>query len=276
MATWVIGDVQGCCDALLRLVQAIAFDPLRDELWLAGDLVNRGPDSLGVLRWAVDCELRHPGRVRAVLGNHDLHLLARAEGLAGPKRRDTLDDLLAAPDLAHLLNWLARQPLAASLDWVQGQPALLVHAGLLPTWQAPALLQQAQLISQVLAGPQRPQLLRALIDGTVSLAGDLREMAEIMAVLTRVRCVRSDGRPHHDFAGTPESAPKGCTPWYEAPNRQSADHFVVFGHWAALGVRRGPNWASVDSGCVWGNTLSALRLQDLHVVAVSACGDNFM
>ncbi len=276
MATWVIGDVQGCCDALLRLIEAIAFDPLRDELWLAGDLVNRGPDSLGVLRWAVDCEHRHPGRVRAVLGNHDLHLLTRAEGLAGPKRRDTLDELLAAPDLAQLLQWLARQPLAAALAPVHGLPALLVHAGLLPHWPAPALLQQAQAISQVLTGPERPQLLRALLDGTVPVASDLRDMAEMMAVLTRLRCVRADGRPQFDFAGTPETAPRGCTPWYEVTGRRSSDHFVIFGHWAALGVRRGRNWASTDSGCVWGNTLSALRLHDLHVVDVPAGGDNFM
>ncbi len=276
MATWVIGDVQGCSDALLRLVQAIAFDPLRDELWLAGDLVNRGPDSLGVLRWAVDCELRHPGRVRAVLGNHDLHLLARAEGLVGPKHRDTLDELLAAPDLAHLLQWLARQPLVAQLGDVQGKPSLLVHAGLLPQWPAAQVLRDADAISALLSGPERPELLRALVDGKVDVAGDLRELAHVLGVLTRLRCLRADGRPDNDYTGTPETAPKGCTPWFATMGRKSADQFVIFGHWAALGVRCSPSWASVDSGCVWGQRLSALRLHDLHVVSVPANGNYFM
>lgn len=263
MATWVIGDIQGCFGALTRLLRAIDFQSGQDEIWLAGDLVNRGPDSLGVLRWAA----AHPSAVRAVLGNHDLHLLARAAGVCGPKRRDTLDPVLVARDRERLLGWLAEQPLLLQ-DQLGATPVALLHAGLLPSWTVEAAAQAAQSCSALLQGPRQEAFLAALVGSNPP--ADLRVLADFVAMITRLRCVDASGAAVADYSGPPEDAPQGSYPWFDAPARQSAGTLLLAGHWAAAGLRLLPSVILTDSGCVWGQQLSAVRLADRHVVQVPA------
>lgn len=268
VATWAIGDVQGCWQALQRLLATIRFDPQRDRIWLAGDIVNRGEDSLAVLRWAVGTSRRYPHSVQAVLGNHDLHLLARAAGLAGAKRRDTLDGVLQAPDCTRLCAWLARQPLAICLD--TPERPLLVHGGVLPSWSLDDVLEQAHRTSLMLRGPRRRRLLQALVDPSAVVAAEVRRAAAFAAIVTRLRCCSSDGLIDSTYSGPPEQAPEGMMPWYAVPGRRTAGQPIVFGHWAALGARRGPDWVSLDSGCVWGHALTALDLDSGGWVSVPA------
>ena len=263
MARYAIGDIQGCMASLERLLAAIAPDPARDRLWLVGDLVNRGPRSLDVLRWA-----RAQGdRVTTVLGNHDLHLLARAAGLAPAKRRDTLDAVLAAPDLGELVDWLRTRPLVHVEDgWV------LVHAGLHPRWTA---ARARALAAEVEAGLRSPrwkewlgQLLAASPPWRDDLAGAARGRS-ILSYLVRVRtCDRTGGLV--DFDGPPEHAPDGAVAWYALPDAAWRDHSVVFGHWAAQGLRLGDRWIATDAGCVWGKRLAAVRLDDRVATTVDA------
>jgi bis(5'-nucleosyl)-tetraphosphatase (symmetrical) len=265
MSTWVVGDIQGCLDALQRLVQAIDFVPGRDVLWLAGDLVNRGPDSLGVLRWAH----AHRDHVRIVLGNHDLHLLARAVGVAAPKRRDTLDAVLTAPDRVDLLDWLASQPLVWS-DSVANQAVLMVHAGLLPHWTRAEVLELAGLCHKALSGAGRVAFLAAVADAGRIRDPETAKLVHFVAGVTRVRCVTPVGGIVADFSGEPAQAPPGAVPWFAVPHRATANDLVVAGHWAAAGLRLYPKVILTDSGCVWGQRLSAVRLEDRKAVQVDA------
>lgn len=260
MATYVLGDVHGCFETLQALLGRIRFDPERDRLWLVGDLVNRGPASLAVLRWA-----RGLGeRAVAVLGNHELHLLARAWGLARAKPRDTLEALLAAPDAEELLAWVRRWPLL-----VREGETVMVHAGLLPAWTLPQAEVLAREVSQELQGPGGRKLLATLESEPWPAwspdlpAAERRRLA--LAVFTNLRTLTGDGRPCNGFAGPPREAPPGCRPWFELPARRSARARVLFGHWAALGLHRTPGLAALDSGCAWGGRLTALRLEDGEV-----------
>ena len=260
VSTYAIGDIQGCFDAFSRLLASIAFRPDRDRLWLAGDLVNRGPDSLAVLRWC----LQHADSVVAVLGNHDLHALARAAGAAGPKRRDSLDELLHAPDRDALLDWLRHRPLL----YREGRYAM-VHAGLLPAWTVDEAEAIAQAYSAELNGARMPLALRALRDQDIHVP-ELRKLAQEAGLLTRIRTCTVDGEPCTEFAGPPEEAPPGCIPWFRVPGRKSAEECLVFGHWAALGLLLDDNLIALDTGCVWGNALTAVRLEDRAVFQVPA------
>ena len=262
MATYVIGDIQGCFDALQRLLSVIDFRTDRDRLWLAGDIVNRGPDSLATLRWC----LEHTDNVVAVLGNHDLHLLARAAGAAGPKRRDSLDELLRAPDRDELLDWLRHKPLLYREDGYT-----MVHAGLLPAWSVDEAEAIATAYSAELHGARMPLALRALRDQDIHLP-ELRELAQNAGLLTRIRTCTADGQPCAEFAGAPQDAPLGCMPWFRVPNRKSQDDCIVFGHWAALGLLLEDNLIALDTGCVWGHSLTAVRLEDRAVFQVPASG----
>ena len=260
MSTYAIGDIQGCFEAFQRLLTCIAFSPGRDQLWLAGDLVNRGPDSLAVLRWC----LEHTDNVVAVLGNHDLHVLARAAGVSGAKRRDSLDELLRAPDRDELLDWLRRKPLLhRASGWT------MVHAGLLPAWTIDDAQAIADAYSAELNGARMPLALRALRDQDIHLP-DLRQLAQEAGLLTRIRTCKADGEPCGEFAGPPQDAPPGCMPWFRVPGRKSAGERIVFGHWAALGLLIEENLVAVDTGCVWGNALTAVRLEDRAVFTVPA------
>jgi len=257
MATYAIGDVHGCYQTLRRLLRRIGYDPAGDRLWLVGDLVNRGPRSLAVLRWAAE----QGDRIVAVLGNHDLHLLARAAGLAEPKRRDTLDEVLEAEDRDDLLGWLRARPVLHRADgWV------MVHAGLFPDWSAGQAEALAREVETALRSAEADRLLEAFGRKSPekwkdSLAG-LERARAALAGFAKLRTIRPDGRMCADFSGAPEQAPKGCVPWFSAPGRQSADHTVVFGHWAALGLKLEGGVAGLDTGCAWGRWLTALRLED--------------
>jgi bis(5'-nucleosyl)-tetraphosphatase (symmetrical) len=267
VARYAIGDLQGCFASLQRLLALIDFAPGRDELWLVGDLVNRGPRSLDVLRWAY----AHDASVTAVLGNHDLHLLARVAGVVEPKKRDTLDELLAAPDRDRLVDWLRRRPLVHIDD---DRRLLLVHAGLHPRWTASEARALGGELERELAGPSWRAHTAAIAGKPPErwdpgLTGDERWRA-ILAYLIRVRTLRPDGRVEPDFDGPPAQAPAGCVPWFAFAEPAWATHTVVFGHWAALGLDLGPHHIAIDTGCVWGKTLTAIRLDDRAVFQVKS------
>jgi len=259
MALYLIGDVQGCNTALVRLLDEISFSPSRDTLYLLGDLVNRGPDSLGVLR-----RLMALGdAAHCLLGNHDLHLLAIAHGVRGPSRGDTLDAVLSAPDCGVLLDWLRQQPLALRLD-VAGQRILLVHAGVLPPWSVDHTLALAAEVQDVLRSPLYGDFLGTMYGDSPSawsesLQGTAR-LRVIVNALTRLRFCDAQG--HMEFASKqgPAQAPSGLMPWFDVPGRATAHDTVVFGHWSALGPLARRDVVAMDTGCVWGGCLSALRV----------------
>ncbi|HLX11074.1 MAG TPA: symmetrical bis(5'-nucleosyl)-tetraphosphatase [Thermoanaerobaculia bacterium] len=257
MATYAIGDVHGCWETLHGLLQRLALAPRRDRLWLVGDLVNRGPRSLEVLRWAAGMG---DGLV-AVLGNHDLHLLARAAGLAERRRRDTLEAVLAAPDREPLLAWLRNRPLLHR----EGS-RVLVHAGLFPAWTVETAERLAREAEERLRGKSGARLLRSAV---AKRSDRWREDLDAggragaaLAGMTRLRALTASGRMCEEFSGPPAELPPGCLPWFEVPGRRSAGAQVICGHWAALGLRLGPGIAALDTGCVWGRSLTALRLDD--------------
>jgi bis(5'-nucleosyl)-tetraphosphatase (symmetrical) len=264
VATYAIGDIQGCMSSLERLLALINFSPTEDRLWLVGDLVNRGPRSLDVLRWARD----HDRVITCVLGNHDLHLLARAAGAAAHKKRDTLDDVLDARDADRLLDWLRRRPLFHA----EGNLAL-VHAGLHPQWTIDDAKARAAEIEHELRAPTWRAFLAQLQGPTprwdARLGGGDRWRA-ILAYLARARMLKADGRVDTDFDGPPNEAPAGLVPWFQFPNAAWRTHTIVFGHWSALGLDLGAHHLALDTGCVWGRALTALRLDDRMVFQAKA------
>jgi len=266
-ATYAIGDVQGCYRTLRRLLRRLPFDPARDRLWMAGDLVNRGPRSLDVLRWAREERARLGARFRVVLGNHDLHLVARSLGVRHPKRSDTLDPVLEAEDGLALVRWLRRRPLLHR-EGRPGNERVLVHAALHPAWSTRQAEALARAVERRLAGPRAGAFLASLGDGAVAWAHKLSRERRLQAALyafTLMRTCGADGRPCRGFSGPPEEAPRGCLPWFAVPGRRSARATVVCGHWAALGLHLSRGLVALDSGCVWGRRLSAVRLEDRAV-----------
>lgn len=259
MATYVIGDIQGCYRTLLGLLARIHYQPQRDMLWFTGDLVNRGAQSLKVLRWAID----QGDRVITVLGNHELHLLGVAAGLRQKRKDDTLESILGASDRDDLLTWLRHRPLMH-----RDHDMLLVHAGLLPHWTTEEALALAHAAEQALRGPDWQQCL-ALYFGnpmpTVPPTPDALRVAHAMQALTRLRVVTLAGEMMLNFNGPPSKCPQGTVPWYDAPGRRSLQQTIAFGHWAALGLLLRPNLIACDTGCVWGNALTAVRLEDRAV-----------
>ena len=263
MTHYAIGDIQGCHAELCELLTLIAFSKANDRLWLTGDLVNRGPDSLGVLR-----EVRALGdAARTVLGNHDLHLLSVAAGHARTHRDDTLAPILAAPDRDDLLDWLARQPLAIAED-----ETLMVHAGVLPQWTTPRVLELAGEVEAVLASDGRDPFLRVLYgDEPHAWRDDLQGFDRLRIVvnaLTRLRFCSRDGRMEFREKRGAGYAPPGYAPWFRHENRRSAGSLVVCGHWSTLGLLLAPNVLMLDSGCLWGGALTAIRMSDRRVYQV--------
>jgi bis(5'-nucleosyl)-tetraphosphatase (symmetrical) len=257
MATYAIGDVHGCFETLQRLLRKVEYDPGQDRLWFVGDLINRGPGSLGMLRWAAE----QGDRIVVVLGNHDLHLLARAAGVGGAKRRDTLEEILEAPDRDDLLAWLQGRPLVHR----EGE-LLLVHAGLFPDWTAAQAESLAREAERRLRGEKAAKLLatfeqKAPVRWKESLSG-LERTQVALAGFARLRILDPDGRMCAEFSGPPALAPRGCRPWFEIPGRRSTDATILFGHWPSLGLRVGDGIAALDTGCAWGRELTALRLDD--------------
>jgi bis(5'-nucleosyl)-tetraphosphatase (symmetrical) len=257
MAVYCVGDVQGCDAPLGRLLAEIDFSPSRDTLFVLGDLVNRGPASAQVLR-----RLMALGpAARCVLGNHDLHLLAVAAGAGRLKPLDTLDELLQAPDREAMLDWLRQQPLA-----IWQHDVLMVHAGVLPSWTVEHTLALAAEVEAVLRGPDLSDFLHHMYGNTPAawrddLTGTDR-LRVVVNALTRLRFCSVEGVMEFASKEGADSAPAGYMPWFDVPGRQTAHVTVAFGHWSTLGkLQRQDIWA-LDTGCVWGGCLSALRLSN--------------
>jgi bis(5'-nucleosyl)-tetraphosphatase (symmetrical) len=261
MALYFIGDVQGCNSALQRLLDEISFSASRDTLYFLGDLVNRGPDSVGVLRRLMG----FGAAVQCVLGNHDLNLLAVAYGVRKPHRHDTLTSILEAPDRLAMLDWLRWQRMAI-LENIQGHELLMVHAGVLPSWTAIKTIALGSEVESVLRGPDIADFLKHMYGDEPSGWSDtltgVNRLRVIVNALTRMRFCNASG--HMEFA-TKEGAgagPPGYLPWFDVPGRQTASITVAFGHWSTLGWLGRSDVLSLDTGCVWGGCLSALRLDD--------------
>lgn len=266
MTTYAIGDLQGCQTQLLALLEKIETVAPGAQLIFVGDIINRGPRSLDTLR-----HVRSMGkRVRIVLGNHDLNLLAVACGLRKPHRSDTLDDILAADDRDELVDWLRYQPLALLED-----DHLCVHAGVLPQWDTQQTLGLAKEVETALQSPDWKNFLQQMYGNTPAQWHDDLQGAErlrcIVNALTRVRYCDADGVM--DFAikdGVTDSTalPDGLMPWFDIPNRGTEDTTIIFGHWSTLGLLLRPNLMGLDTGCVWGGKLTAVSLQDRQLIQV--------
>jgi bis(5'-nucleosyl)-tetraphosphatase (symmetrical) len=259
MTLYLIGDIQGCDSPLQQLLDTLGFSPSRDTLFALGDLVNRGPQSLAVLR-----RLQGLGAsARCVLGNHDLHLLAVAAGVRDPHRSDTLAEVLSAPDRPALLDWLRQQPMAMH-ETLEGHPVLMVHAGVMPSWTAQQTMALAAEVQTVLRGPQCLDFLGRMYGNKPTrwsddLAG-MQRLRGIVNALTRLRFCTADGAMDLESKEGADGAPAGFLPWYEVPGRRTAATTVAFGHWSTLGWLGRHDVLSMDTGCVWGGCLSAVRV----------------
>ncbi len=257
MAVYAIGDIQGCFDDLMALLDNITFDPRQDQLWFAGDLVNRGPQSLEVLRFVRDLG----AHAVTVLGNHDIHLLAVAGGHARPRRNDTFHDVLQAPDREKLLEWLRHRPLLHH-DATLG--ITMLHAGLPPQWDLATARGCAAEVEGALRGSGYHDYLAAIYgDGPDQWSAALMGAARLRFItncLTRLRYCDGEGRLALKEKGAPGTQSPGHLPWFMASGRASADMEIVFGHWSTLGICDAQGVHHLDTGCVWGGTLTALRL----------------
>jgi len=258
MAVYAIGDLQGCYDPFRRLLDELHFDPRKDKLWLTGDLVNRGPKSLKTIRFVK----KLGDSVITVLGNHDLHLLALEAGVVRfGKRFGSLQKLLNAPDAEELCDWLRRQPIA---HYDEKLDTLLVHAGTHPRWSVKKTLARAAEVEEALQGFDYPTVLGKMYGNTPnrwssSLSG-YKRLRFIINCLTRMRVLTRAGHLDLNFSGSPWRARKGLTPWFDAEDPAWGDTRIVFGHWSALGLIALPELISLDTGCVWGRQLTAVRL----------------
>jgi bis(5'-nucleosyl)-tetraphosphatase (symmetrical) len=268
MAIYAVGDIQGCHTELVQLLEKIRFDPQLDKLWLVGDLVNRGSDSLRVLRL-----VRSLGESAiTVLGNHDLHLLAVAQGTSRLHRGDTLDEILNAPDREELLTWLRNQRLLH----VEGE-FVLVHAGLLPGWTLEQAAGLAREVEAALQGDDYVDFLAHMYGNqpnawTDDLTGYER-LRVITNALTRMRICTERGKMEFNFKAELQNIPPGYRPWFDIPERESRNSTVIFGHWSALGLLIRPKAIALDTGCLWGGPLTAIRLEDREVIQVE-CADS--
>ena len=261
MVEYAIGDLQGCYDQLMRLLEHIQFDAYRDRLWFVGDLVNRGPDSLKVLRFIQAL----PNTPRITLGNHDLHLLAQIFlPHQVPKPDDTLQAILDAPDKKTIGHWLRKQAILyhdAHLNCV------MTHAGILPTWTLPVAKKHALQLEAALAGEDYLSFLSHMYGNKPTYySKDLTEQEQLRLIcnaFTRMRFCNQTGELELTVKANPEKTPSGLYPWYTWPTRKPIDADLIFGHWAALeGVCPIPHVHAIDTGCVWGGALTALRLHD--------------
>ena len=264
MATYAIGDIQGCYSAFRRLLDQFRIDPAHDRLWLVGDLVNRGPESLAALRYVKSLG----ARAVTVLGNHDLHLLVVAAGYVKPHHGDTLGPILRAPDRDELLDWLRHRKMMHA-----GGGYAMVHAGLLPQWSITQAQALAREVEAALRGDACDHFLRHLYgDQPDRWRDDLTGVARLRVItnaMTRLRICTASGRMEFAHKGKPRNLPAGFMPWYCVPRRKSSGTPVIFGHWAALGLYTESNVIGLDTGCVWGRQLSALRLSDGKVLQCS-------
>ncbi|MGM0593835.1 MAG: symmetrical bis(5'-nucleosyl)-tetraphosphatase [Pseudomonadota bacterium] len=270
MATYAIGDIQGCFDELQRLLEQIRFDPAVDRLWFVGDLVNRGPKSLETLRFVRDLG----DAARSVLGNHDLHLLALWQNRQRHfKRSDTLAAIFRAEDGEALLEWLRALPLMhydATLD------TAMIHAGLPPQWDREQALACAAEVETVLRGERFHEFLGHMYGNKpVQWSPQLRgwdRLRFIVNCFTRLRFCTPDGELEFKHKGVPGEGRHDYLPWFALPQRRSRDTPIVFGHWSTLGLYRGDNVHAIDTGCLWGGSLTALRLEDRSLHSLDCQG----
>lgn len=259
MAIYCIGDIQGCHDEFVALLERLRFDPAQDRLWLTGDLVNRGPRSLSVMRYVRDL-----GDVATViLGNHDIHMLAAWSGASKLKKNDTVQHVLDAPDADELMHWLRRQPL------IHEDPALgyvMLHAGVLPAWTLDKARSLAREAETALSGDRYQDLFENIYgDEPAAWSDDLTgwdRLRCIINALTRMRFCDAEGRMRMDYKGPPGKQPAGLYPWFEVPGRQPmpAGQVLVVGHWSTLGYHEQEDVVALDTGCLWGGCLTAIRL----------------
>ena len=266
---FAIGDIQGCFDCFQQLLEVIEGSLVsrpaeKKRYWLCGDLVNRGSKSLEMLRWAK----AHQDQVVTVLGNHDLHFLAVVAGARKLSASDTLNELMRADDRDELVNWLRRQPLA---HFEEGH--LLVHAGVLPQWSVAKTLELSAEVQSVIAGPDWQTFMQQMYgDQPRQWRNDLRGIKRLRVIvngLTRLRFCSASGEMEFNTKEGSAAAPPGYQPWFEIENRGSRDVTIVFGHWSTLGLLRRPGLLALDTGCVWGGALSAVRLADRELFQVS-------
>lgn len=259
MSVYAVGDLQGCLQPLQCLLKEVAFDPAKDRLWLVGDLVNRGPQSLATLRFLYAMR----DSLICVLGNHDLHLLAVAHNRERLKKADTLQEILDAPDRDELLNWLRQQPL---LHYDAERDTLLVHAGIPPQWTLSKALKRAAEVQDALRDDARLPLFLEGMYGNQPARWDkglrgIERLRVITNYLTRMRFCSADGSLELKSKEGLDSAPAGFAPWFSYANRKTRKHKIIFGHWAALEGRCSqPNLFALDSGCVWGGAMTLLNL----------------
>ncbi len=265
MASYAIGDIQGCYHAFQALLERISFNQKTDRLWLVGDLINRGSGSLEVLRWCY----AHQDSLTVVLGNHDLHALVVAEGIVAAHRGDTLDALLAAHDSDELLNWLRHQ----RLIYQEGNH-LMVHAGLLPQWTAEQALGYAAEVERVLHGENYLDFLKHMYGNLPDHWRDdltgFDRLRVITNAATRLRICSAAGQMEFKFKGELEDIPAGYMPWFDVPKRATQDTQVIFGHWSALGLQQRENIYALDTGCLWGGKLTAMNIETKAVVQVDS------
>ena len=260
MATYAVGDIQGCYESLIKLLEKVSFNPAKDTLWCVGDLVNRGPSSLKTLQFLYSIRQS----VITVLGNHDLHLIACFYDQNRLKKHDTLKEIIEAEDGAVLINWLRQQPL---VYYNQKYDATMVHAGIPPLWTREYALARAAEVETVLKDDQRVARFLDTMYGSdpvnwnEQLTGDER-LRVITNYLTRMRFCKKDGTIEFASKEGLESAPKGFMPWFDIPNRKMAKQTILFGHWAALeGHCDAPNVYALDTGCVWGSCLTMMNIE---------------
>ncbi len=256
MATYAIGDIQGCYHAFTALLSRLQFNPRQDKLWLVGDLINRGSGSLEVLRWCY----QHQQSIKMVLGNHDLHALAVAHQLKPAHKYDTLQAVIEAPDANELLTWLRYQPLLVSENGY-----VMVHAGLLPQWTVDDALACSREIEAQLQADHYLHFLANMYGNKpnrwhADLAGIDRHRV-ITNAMTRMRICTAQGEMEFEFKGELQDIPQGYMPWFDVPDRLSAQDNIICGHWSALGLHQRDNIHALDTGCLWGGQLTAMCLE---------------
>ncbi|MDE3022556.1 MAG: symmetrical bis(5'-nucleosyl)-tetraphosphatase [Pseudomonadota bacterium] len=268
MATYAIGDIQGCYSSFMTLLDEMEFNPHKDTIWLTGDLVNRGPQSLETLRTVI--QLGHAART--VLGNHDLHLLGVAQGLRKFHPGDTFDDILSAPDSHELLDWLRHQPLLIREDRFA-----MIHAGLLPQWSMEEAATYAAEVETALQGKEFNEFLSQVFgnephEWSNELKGYER-LRVIVNAFTRLRFCTPAGKMEFAHKGDATQAPPGFMPWFDIPGRRSIRHTLIFGHWSTLGLIVRPNLYGLDTGCLWGQSLTAVCLDNGKLFAVNCASE---
>lgn len=260
MATYAIGDIQGCYQQLQNLLDKLAFDRTQDTLWFTGDLVNRGPDSLKTLRF-----VKNLGKnAITVLGNHDLHLQVVAGNHVSKHKHDTIDDILNAPDRDELLDWLRKQPL---MHHDKASGFTLLHAGLPPQWNLAIAQQLAHEVEAILQGDQYQDFLAHMYGNEPGQwSDDLRgwdRLRFITNCFSRLRYCDIEGNVCLQAKGPPGTQPEPYIPWFEVPNRANKDMKIIFGHWSALGLQHASGAYALDTGCLWGQQLTAMRLDNI-------------